>query len=80
LQFKRRTNKETTNLSAKTALLVQALKTIGEDRISNIHMEKLSREFSPSDIKTALREAKYSTAWVYDAIKRLKDRQEKAYV
>lgn len=76
LHFKHRTNKETTSLSAKTALLVQALKAMGEGQMEDSYFEKLRREFTREELKTALREAKYSTTWVYESIKRLRDYQE----
>ncbi|MDV2989176.1 MAG: DUF6088 family protein [Dehalogenimonas sp.] len=71
LTFKHRTNKETTKLSGGTALLVQALKNIGESQIDNAVKNKIMAKLTPGEIKIALREAKYSTAWVYEIIKEL---------
>ena len=71
LAFKHRANKETTILSPKTALLVQALKTLGDNRVTKSTMAKLRKRFDAKDQKRAVREARYATSWVYEVIKRL---------
>ena len=71
LVFKRRTNRETTILSARTGLLVQALKTLGQERIDDRVMAKLRKQFDARERACAAREARYATVWVYEAIKRL---------
>jgi hypothetical protein len=69
--FKQRTNRETTILSARTGLLVQALKALGQERIDEHVMATLRKQFSARERARAVREARYATAWVYEAIKRL---------
>lgn len=71
LVFKHRTNKETTILSPRTALLVQGLKSLGENGIDAAVMAALREKFSTQEFKLALREARYATSWVYNAIKKL---------
>jgi len=71
LVFKHRTNKETTILSHRTALLVQVLKSLGESGIDAAVMAALREKFSTQDLNLALREARYATSWVYNAIKQL---------
>jgi hypothetical protein len=71
LVFKHRTNKETTILSYRTALLVQALKSLGENGIDSAAMSALRGNFSTHELNLALREARYATSWVYNAIKQL---------
>jgi len=71
LVFKHRTNKETTKLSPRTALLVQALKTLGEENVNNNVMNKLREAFSVKELNIAVKEAKYSTSWAYWIIKHL---------
>ncbi len=71
LVFKHRTNKETTILTYRTALLVQALKSLGENGIDAQVMSALRENFSNDELNLALREARYATSWVYRAIKRL---------
>lgn len=71
LVFKHRTNKETTVLSPKTALLVQALKTLGENHIDDSVMATLCAKFEKKERARAIREARYATSWVYEFIKRM---------
>lgn len=71
LVFKHRTNKETTALSHRTALLVQALKSLGESGIDTAVMAALREKFSKQELNLALREARYATSWVYNAIKQI---------
>jgi hypothetical protein len=71
LSFKHRTNKETSKLSPRTALLVQALKALGENNVDKIIVNKLFEEYSGKELNLAAKEAKYSTSWVYTVIKHL---------
>jgi hypothetical protein len=71
LVFKHRTNKETTILSPRTALLVQALKTLGKKRIDSAVLTTLRKRFNAKERTRAVREARYATSWVYEIIKRL---------
>jgi hypothetical protein len=71
LVFKHRTNKETTILSYRTALLVQALKSLGENGIDSSAISTLREKFSNQELSLALNEARYITAWVYNIIKKL---------
>lgn len=71
ITFVRRANKETTRLSPKTALLVQALKALGETRINDRVIRTLRSNFGDQERSRALREARYVTSWVYEIIKRL---------
>jgi hypothetical protein len=71
LSFKHRTNKETTILSPRTALLVQALKSLGESGMDTSITIALKQNFSAQELKLALKEARYVTAWVYHVIQKL---------
>lgn len=71
LVFKHRANREITILSARTGLLVQALKTLGRERIDSHAMAVLRKQFDVRELARAVREARYATAWVYEVIRRL---------
>lgn len=71
IEFKRRSNKEITGLSYMTALVIQALKTLGKENVTEEVVEKLSRRLSEKDKVTLLREGRRSTAWVYDKIRQI---------
>lgn len=69
IKYKHTTNKEVSKLSPKTALVIQALKALGKDNISNETIERIKAETTPDERKTMLTEARYATAWIYEAIK-----------
>lgn len=71
LLFKHRTNKETTLLSHETALIVQALKTLGQERVDDEVLGTLSKNITAKTLAIAIREAQYVTAWVYAVLKQL---------
>ncbi|NLE00590.1 MAG: hypothetical protein GX640_12025 [Fibrobacter sp.] len=76
LCFTKRAIKETAALSPRTVLLVQALKTLGNEHITTEIICKLSKQFTKKEKTTALREAKYVTNWVYETIKKITQEQE----
>jgi hypothetical protein len=71
LVFKPRANKEITKLSSKTALIVQALKALGEKNVTRSTIFQLRKRLSVAERKRAAREARYATSWVYEIIKKL---------
>lgn len=77
LAFKHRANKEMTVLSPKTALVVQALKTLGRDQINDAVLTTLGMKLNASERTRAAREARYVTSWVYEIIKRFAAEKEK---
>ena len=71
IEFKHRTNKEITGLSYTTALVVQALKTLGKKNVTTEIIQSLSKRLNDSEKSKLLKEAAKSTDWVYDTIKKL---------
>lgn len=71
IEFKHRTNKEVTGLSYMTVLLIQALKTLGKDNITQDTINFLSQRLSKEEKDSAIREALRSTDWVYTEIKKI---------
>lgn len=71
LEFRHRTNREITGLSYKTRLVIQALKTLGEDNITSDTIAALSNRLTKEEKKTMLKEATESTDWVYDTIRKI---------
>ena len=69
IQFKRTTNREVSKLSYKTALVIQALKALGKDRIDNSVITRLQGILTAEEKAIMLFEAKTATAWIYDYIK-----------
>jgi gamma-glutamyl:cysteine ligase YbdK (ATP-grasp superfamily) len=55
----------------KTALVVQALKTLKQDHVDDRVLAALRAGLNASERTRAAREARYATSWVYEVIKRL---------
>lgn len=71
IQFKRTTNREVSKLSYKTALIIQALKALGKDRIDDSIITRLQSILAAEEKAIMLLEAKTATAWIYDYIKQI---------
>lgn len=69
IKFKRTTNKEISKLSPKTALVIQAIKALGKEHVTDEIIEKIRSETSAGERTTMLKEAQYATAWIYGIIK-----------
>ena len=69
IQFKRTANKEISKISYKTALVIQALKALGKDKITDEIVKKIKAATSKEEKTAMFNEAKYATAWIYDIIK-----------
>lgn len=69
IQFKRTTNKEISKISYKTALVIQALKALGKDKITDEMIKKIKAATSKEERSAMFSEAKYATSWIYDIIK-----------
>lgn len=71
IQFKRTTNKDISKISYKTALIIQALKALGKDNITDEIVQKIKKVTSEEEKAAMFTEAKYATAWIYDIIKEI---------
>lgn len=71
IQFKHTSTKDISNLTYKTALVIQALKTLGKDNIDDIIIKKLSLILSKEEKDIMLKEATNITSWVFDVIKQI---------
>ena len=69
IKYKHTANKEISKNSPKTALVIQALKTLGKDNIRNDTVERIKSKITPDERKRMLSEAQYATAWIYEIIK-----------
>lgn len=71
LKFKHTANKEISNTSYKTALVIQALKAIGKERVTSGIIQKISKLLTEKEKQNMINEAQYTTAWIYDVIKEI---------
>ena len=71
LEFKKTTNKEISKLSYKTALVIQAIKAIDKDGITESVIKQIREKLSTEQKISMLEEAKFATSWVYVVIKQI---------
>ena len=71
LVFKRTTNSTISNMSRLTALVIQAIKAIGKDNISEEQILYLKNRLTTSDKKKLLEEGKTTSAWIYKVLKKI---------
>lgn len=78
IQFKLTSKSDITDLSYKTALVIQALKTLGKDNIDDSIINKLSLILSKEEKDIMLKEASNITSWVLDDIKQICNYENKS--
>lgn len=71
IEFKHRADKSISGMSEKTAMLIQAIKTIGKGKMSPSTIQTISQRFSPEEKKTILAESRKTTVWIYEIIKKI---------
>ena len=71
LKFKHSANRDVSGLSKKSALIVQALKALGKERIDESTMQKLAASLAPNERNALLEETQHGTAWIHEIVKRL---------
>jgi hypothetical protein len=75
IEFKHRNNKEISGKSYKTALVIQALKELGEKFVTEKHIKIIRRGLTDMEKKVLLREGQQTTTWIYSVIKKICERQ-----
>ena len=71
IEFKHRTNKESTGLSPTTILVIQALKTLGKENTDSKVIRILSHRLNTEEKAALLREGSEATDWVYNVIREI---------
>lgn len=71
LKFMHRTPKQLSDFSMMTALTVQALKALGKDNVTEVHINALKHRLKEDEKKKLLEEGKRTTHWVYSCIKKI---------
>ncbi len=69
IEFKHRTNREITNLSYTSAIVVQAMKSLGKENLSAEIIAKLKAKLTKQDRQKMLQETQFVTDWIYEVIK-----------
>ena len=71
IEFKHCSSKEISGMSHKTALVVQAIKALGKENLDESNTQRIRRTLSVDERAALLEEAKHTTAWIYEAIKKV---------
>lgn len=71
LTFKHTALKEAGFRHRESALIVQALKSLGSDRITPLHIARIRAWLTPALRETVLADTATATAWVYAAIREI---------
>ena len=71
IKFKHISNKDITNLSAKSALIIQALKAIGRDKMNEKFIKQFSDILTPDEKESLLEDTKRSSAWISGTIRQI---------
>ena len=71
IQFTHVEPKQLVGRRRSTNLVIQALRHLGRDRINETTIQSLRQRFDPKTRRALANDAKYSTDWVYDVIKRV---------
>ena len=71
ISFTHRADRELNGMSRKTMLVIQAIKALGPDNISEDVVSQLASKTSPEEKERLLTEAKPTTNWIYEVIKKV---------
>ena len=76
IEFRHRNNREVSGISKQTATIIQALKAIGKDNVTETHLNIIRRRLSDEEKVCVLEEAKQAAVWVHDMVKRICEESE----
>ena len=68
ISFKHRTNRDVSGMSPITILVIEALKTLGQNSVDDSTIAILRDQLSEQDKKNLLSESTNSAAWIYKTI------------
>ena len=71
ISFTHRADRELNGMSRKTMLVIQAIKALGPEHISEDIISRLASKISADEKENLLAEAKPTTSWIYEAIKKI---------
>lgn len=71
ISYKHTSNRSITSLSPETALLIQALKALGKDGVSDSVYKAIATKLDESQLEVATAESKVAPVWIREAIKQI---------
>jgi hypothetical protein len=75
ISFIHRADKEVSRMSRKTSLIIQAIKSLGKDQISNEIIRKITSKTTNEERMALLSEARQTTSWIYEVIKKISKKE-----
>ena len=73
IEFKRRSNRDISKMSTLTSMVIQSIKAIGKDKITNEQIDYLKKKLSDKEKSELLSDSKTTSAWVYGVIKKISE-------
>ncbi len=71
LTFSHRSDRQMIGMSETTLLLIQALKAIGQDNVSDADIKQIRKRVSSGEYQTILSESRHTISWIYEMIKEI---------
>ncbi len=71
LSFRHRANREISDMSELTVMVTEAFKTLGKGRITEDVIDRIRKKLTKEDKEVLLREARDSSSWIYEAIRKV---------
>lgn len=71
IEFKHRANREITGMSEKTLLIIQALKALGKEQVTDAQLAKIQKNLTGDEAKKLLIESRNASAWIIEVIKKI---------
>lgn len=71
--FSKRSNKNITGNSYKTILIIEAIRSLGQDNMNDELRNIIARKCSEEDMRLLNRDGKKSIRWIYEEIKKILD-------
>ena len=71
LEFRHRANRSISGLSAKTNLVVQALKSLPEEEVTEAVIEKIRQNLDEREKSTLLRESVFTSRRIFKFVKQI---------
>ena len=73
LEFKKVNPGEIANMSLKTATIIQAIKSLGKENITNGVIQKIRENLTEKEKLDLMNESKSVPAWIYEVIRKIKE-------
>ncbi|QHB64491.1 DUF6088 family protein [Streptococcus pyogenes] len=71
LEFKKVNPGEIANMSLKTATVIQAIKSLGKENITNEVIQKIRENLTEKERKDLMNESKSVPSWIYEVIREI---------